>query len=185
MRPRRRSFARSLQKRGFGFEDLREGPVLCTNSRRTNFDDGRFPTASGKLELVVPSCTAAASDNGHPYRLITPKTRHLQASQVFNVARKFAAVMEPAVFIHPEDAANEGIADGDAVMLWNERGTVNLIARLSERVQPGLLVSYMVRWGANANATTPDAPADLGGNSTFHSNFVSIAEREAPPAPGA
>ncbi len=174
-----------IAETGLRFEDLKEGPVLCTNSRRTNFDDGRFPTASGKLELVVPSYSAAAADSRHPYRLITPKTQHLQASQVFNVARKFAAVKEPAVFIHPEDAVSEGIADGDAVMLWNERGTVNLIARLSERAQPGLLVSYMVRWGANANATAPDAPADLGGNSTFHSNFVSIAGREAAQTPGA
>jgi len=33
----------------------------------------------------------------------------------------------------------------------------------------------MVRWGPNANATTPDAAADMGGNSTFHTNFVSLA----------
>jgi len=32
-----------------------------------------------------------------------------------------------------------------------------------------------VRWGANANATTPDDAADMGGNSTFHTNFVNLA----------
>lgn len=166
---------------GLRFQELEEGPVLCGDPHRTNFDDGRFPTPSGKLELVVPSYTEVAPSGGHPYRLITPKTRHLQASQVFNVARKFAAVKDPAVFIHPEDAAREGVADGDSLVVWNERGAVNLIARLSERVQPGLLVSHMVRWGANANATTPDSEADFAGNSTFHSNFVSISRQDQPP----
>jgi hypothetical protein len=33
----------------------------------------------------------------------------------------------------------------------------------------------MVRWGDNANTTTSDAVADMGGNSTFHTNFVSLA----------
>jgi len=84
-------------------------------------------------------------------------------------------VREATVYLHPEDADKEEIADGDPIRLWNERGEVELVARLSDRVQPGLLVSYMVRWGANANATTSDAPADMGGNSTFHTNYVSLA----------
>ena len=77
--------------------------------------------------------------------------------------------------MHPEDGAREGIADGAPVRVWNGRGEVALVARLSDDVQPGLVASYMVRWGPNANATTPDTPADMGGNSTFHTNFVSLA----------
>jgi anaerobic selenocysteine-containing dehydrogenase len=142
-----------------------------------SFEDGYFPTSSGKLELVVPSYAPVTNISQHPYRFITPKTRHLQASQVFNIPRKFAAVREPSIFVHPDDAANEGIEDGEHVKVWNERGEVSLVARLSRRVQPGLLVSYMVRWGTNANATTPDDPADYGGNSTFHSNFVSVSRQ--------
>ncbi len=159
------------------YEELKSGPVLCVQADRTSFDDGQFPTSSGKLELVVPSYTLVQNTSEHPYRFITPKTRHLQASQVFNLPRKFAAVREPTVFIDPDDAANEGIEDGDQVKVWNERGEVGLVARMSRRVQPGLLVSYMVRWGVNANATTPDEPADFGGNSTFHSNFVSVSRQ--------
>ena len=34
---------------------------------------------------------------------------------------------------------------------------------------------YVQCWGANANATTSDEPADMGGNSTFHTNYVSLA----------
>ena len=81
----------------------------------------------------------------------------------------------PFLFLHPDDALAEGIADGDAVRAWNGRGAAGFVAKVSDRVQPGLVASYMVRWGANANATTSDEPADMGGNSTFHTNYVSLA----------
>lgn len=161
---------------GLDFEALKAGPVPTRPVEDTSFADGSFPTPSGKLELMMPSFTPAAPTGGHGYRFITPKSRHLQSSQLFNLERKFAAVREATVYLHPDDAAKEMIADGDPVRLWNERGEVELVARLSDRVQPGLLVSYMVRWGANANATTSDAPADMGGNSTFHTNYVSLAQ---------
>jgi anaerobic selenocysteine-containing dehydrogenase len=80
----------------------------------------------------------------------------------------------PWVFVHPADADRTGVADGDPVRLANGRGAVDLVAKVSDRTQPGVLVSYMVRWGPNANATTPDDIADMGGNSTYHSNFVRL-----------
>ena len=160
---------------GLDFDALAAGPVPCRPVEQTSFADRHFPTPSGKLELIAPSYTPAAADGNHRYRFITPKSRHLQSSQMFNIARKQAGVREPTLYLHPEDGAREGIADGAPVRVWNGRGEVALVARLSDDVQPGLVASYMVRWGANANATTPDTPADMGGNSTFHTNFVSLA----------
>lgn len=160
---------------GLDFDALVAGPVPCAPLDDTSFADRRFPTPSGKLELITPSYTPAAPEGGHRYRFITPKSRHLQSSQLFNVARKQAGVREPTLYLHPADGAREGIADGAGVRVWNDRGEVELVARLSADVRPGLVASYMVRWGNNANATTPDTPADMGGNSTFHTNFVSLA----------
>jgi anaerobic selenocysteine-containing dehydrogenase len=148
--------------------------VPAEDPRRTSFEDGRFPTPSGKLELLVPTYTPAR-DPEHRYRYITPKSREQHGSQLFLYERKRPMLETPFLFVHPDDAAAEGIADGDAVRAWNSRGSVELVAKVSERVQPGLVVSYMVRWGANANATTSDEPADMGGNSTFHTNYVSLA----------
>ena len=157
------------------FDALAAGPVSCMPEEETSFADRKFPTPSGKLELMTPSYTPAPADTLHPYRFVTPKSRHLQSSQLFNLARKHAGVREPLVYLHPDDARREKIEEGAAVRLWNERGEVELVASLSEDVQPGLVVSHMVRWGANANATTPDDAADMGGNSTFHTNFVNLA----------
>lgn len=109
---------------------------------------------------------------------MTPKTRHLHGSQVFNLQRKWPSVRTPWVFVHPIDAARERLNDGEPVRAWNERGHVDLVVKVSDRCQPGLLVTYMVRWGANANATTSDEGADMAGNSTFHTNYVRVERLE-------
>ncbi len=46
------------------------------------------------------------------------------------------------VRIHPSDAELRGINDGDIVRLYNDRGKVLGVARLTERCRPGLLHSY-------------------------------------------
>jgi anaerobic selenocysteine-containing dehydrogenase len=164
----------ALQGTGLDFDALRRGPVLWNDLSRTSFDDGHFPTPTGKIPLDgLPRTQVSAS--AHPYRFITPKTFRLQGSQYGNMPEKLGDLASPKIFIHPDDAAREGISQGQTVRAWNERGEVTLTAAISDRTQTGLLVSYMVVWGANANATTPDTPADLGGNSTFHSNQVSLS----------
>lgn len=162
----------ALRGTGLELEELKHKPVLWGDPDGTTFDNRVFPTPSGKIELIAPTFSPDA--RSAPYRLITPKTHHLQASQVFNLPRKFRAVKDPWVFIHPDDARKEGISTGDPVSLSNRRGAVNLIAYVSDRTQSGVLVSYMVRWGANANAVTTDQLADVAGNSAFHSSYVNI-----------
>ena len=45
--------------------------------------------------------------------------------------------------IHPDDAAARGIAAGDIVRLFNERGTVLCIAVITERVRRGVVHAYV------------------------------------------
>jgi anaerobic selenocysteine-containing dehydrogenase len=166
--------AEALQGTGLDIEELKRGPVLHGDLTRTSFDDGRFGTPSGKIELIEPTYTTYG-DDFHPYRLSSPKTKHLHSSQAFNLPSVARKLRRPHFFIHPEDAIFEGISDGDLVTLWNDRGAVELEAVVSERTLPKLLVTYNGWWDErNVNATTPDAEADLGGQSTFHSNWVSL-----------
>jgi anaerobic selenocysteine-containing dehydrogenase len=80
--------------------------------------------------------------------------------------------------IHPEDAAGQGIANGDLVMLGNTRGSVRLHARLFDGVQRGVLISEGI-WpnaafvdGEGINVLTgDDTPAPFGG-AAFHDNRV-------------
>jgi anaerobic selenocysteine-containing dehydrogenase len=65
--------------------------------------------------------------------------------------------------------------------VYNDRGDVELEARVSDRVQSGMLVSYNGRWGdRNVNATTSDEEADLGGQAIFQSDWVSLERLDMP-----
>ncbi len=44
--------------------------------------------------------------------------------------------------IHPTDAEQRGIKNGDIVKLYNDRGGVLCIAKVTERVRPGIIHSY-------------------------------------------
>jgi anaerobic selenocysteine-containing dehydrogenase len=81
--------------------------------------------------------------------------------------------------IHPDDAAGRGIAEGDTVKVFNQRGTLSLAAELTDEMQPDVVVMFHGWWGSriggsSANALTPDTLADLGGGSMLHDTWVQV-----------
>ena len=46
------------------------------------------------------------------------------------------------VRIHPQDAEARGIKDGDIIKLYNDRGAVLGVAKITERIRPGVIHSY-------------------------------------------
>ena len=55
------------------------------------------------------------------------------------------------VFINPKDAGERGIADGDMVRVWNDRGAMIIPARVTPRIMPGVVDIPQGGW------YTPDA----------------------------
>jgi anaerobic selenocysteine-containing dehydrogenase len=186
--------------RGITLERLRtEGAVPLALPDGPPFADLRFPTPSGKVELVSGILEAAGADPlpGHfvpgddggaspgdpawpaaeALELLTGASHHFVTSSLANQRGLLDRAGTPFVEVHPDDAAYRGIADGDAVVVENARGGVRLRAVVTDAVRPGVLVSPKGRWskhngGRNVNWTTSDALGDLAGQSTFHSNRV-------------
>ncbi|MHB0877264.1 MAG: molybdopterin-containing oxidoreductase family protein [Anaerolineae bacterium] len=115
-------------------------------------DPERFPlaTPSGKVEIAsqeyreatgfpgIPTWQAPPEDRRYPLRLITPKSpyrTHSQGSNIAEVRRRAAHALE----MNPRDAGERGIADGDSVSLFNERGMARISVRLSEDIIPGVV----------------------------------------------
>ena len=80
--------------------------------------------------------------------------------------------------IHPQDATELNIADGDEVRLGNRRGAVRLHAKLFDGVRRGVLIAESV-WPNSAYAdgrginTLPGAdPVVPFGGAAFHDNKV-------------
>jgi anaerobic selenocysteine-containing dehydrogenase len=118
--------------------------------------------------------------------LISGASHHYVSSSMANVPSLMAREGTPFVEINPADAAERSIVDGDAVMVENERGWCELRAVVTDDVPPGVVVAPKGPWarlapgGRNVNWTTSDALADLAGQSTFHSNLVTIRRHTQP-----
>jgi anaerobic selenocysteine-containing dehydrogenase len=88
---------------------------------------------------------------------------------------------EPSVTLHPEDARSRGIAEGDQVRVFNDRGSFLARALVSEAARPGLAVGLSIWWpkmcpgGRNVNAVTSQELADMGGGATFYDVLVEVA----------
>jgi anaerobic selenocysteine-containing dehydrogenase len=185
---------------GITLERLRaEGtiPLNIPSERSVPFAAGVFPTPSGKLELRCDSLAAYGVDPLPEYVpptefadrpegdtrlvLITGAAHHFTSSSFANVPSLVAKEGPTAwIEIHPEDARRRGIVDGATVEVANARGGCRVRAVVSENVAPGVVVSPKGRWlslsedGRSINWTTSEALADLGGQSTFHSNLVEV-----------
>jgi anaerobic selenocysteine-containing dehydrogenase len=179
---------------------LKERPTIPLSlENETPFAGGRFPTPSGKVELYsqtmaglgldpLPGWQPVEDDGaverlGNDYRLtdslelISPAAHHFVTSSLANQPGLLAREGTPFIEIHPQDAERRGITPGMMVIVENGRGWCELRAVVTDAVQPGVVASPKGRWsqfsnGRNVNWTTPDALADMAGQSSFHNNRV-------------
>lgn len=161
------------------------------------FADRKFPTPSGKIELrsdaaehswhvdplpfYAPPRESEQNDpvryKKFPLHLLTPKGEARQLSQWGN-DEQLARLDENAVRLAPGDAASRGIAEGDRVRVFNDRGEVRLIARIDEGVRPGVVVMSSGRWisrhGHSVNVFTHDDVTDMGYGPIFFDCLVQV-----------
>ncbi len=166
---------------------------------------GDFPTASGTTEFFSSSLAAKGLD---PLPAWTPATESLQGDaellQRFPLAcitikrhQRFlnssysmlpahtGAEGAPVAEIHPADAAERAIVDGDRVRVWNDRGSIDVIAQVTDRVRPSVVTvsfgwSLLASAGVGCNTLTNAASTDMGGGTAFHDNLVEVARVSEP-----
>jgi len=168
---------------------------LDVPERFAPFAQGGFPTPSGKCEFYSallekqgidplpfynPPAEINKGESEYPLAFISPPARHFLNSTFANVARFREFEAEPHLDLHPSDAAARGIADGDLVRVFNDRGSYRLRARVNGKPRQGVVVAPSVWWkkyapdGRNANNLTSQRTADLGGGATFYDCRVQV-----------
>ena len=152
------------------------------------FAQGKFGTPSGKCELV-PEALAyeppVESRRGDakllarfPLEMISPKNDDSMNSTFGN--RPAEDHETSRLGVHPSDAGPRGITDGDLVRVFNGRGSLRLIARVTVNVTAGVVSCPSVRWAKlapdkrNANALTSERLTDIGGGPAFYSTLVQM-----------
>ncbi|PZU92493.1 MAG: dehydrogenase [Chelatococcus sp.] len=120
------------------------------------------------------------ADAEHPFRLATSPARNFLNSTFTETPSSKKKEGGPTLMLHPLDAADLGIGEGDEVVIGNPRGSVYLMARLFEGVVRGVVIAESIwpneahRHGRGINTiTSADSPAPFGG-AAFHDNKVWI-----------
>ena len=160
------------------------------------FAEGGFPTPSGQCEFYsarlaaqgldplpgyVPNHEAPGTSAAYPLAMISPPARNFLNSTFVNVQSLRNIESEPVLEIHPADAAPRGIADGSVVRVFNDRGSYECHAAVSERARPGVVNGLGIWWrkfglnGTNVNELTSQALTDLGAAPTFYDCLVEVA----------
>lgn len=174
---------------GMAYEELAEKQFLKGKVRPLL--PGRLKTPSGKIELYsktmerkgyppLPTYVPLSEEGGLPF-LFIPAPNHSFLNSTFSNNDKHVRMEKrPLLHMNAADALALGIAGGDAVRVWNERGECELTAAVGEDVLPGVVVSQGL-WAdspaggkALVNALTPDRVADMGGGATFFSGRVRV-----------
>ena len=164
------------------------------------FARGEFPTPSGKCEFFsqrlaeqgheplpcyVPPHESPLSNPElaarYPLAMISPPARNFLNTSFANMPRFLALEGRPTLAIHPADAAARGIAEGERLRIFNDRGAFHAHAVITERARPGLVVAPSIWWqklsgdGENANAVTSSKLTDMGGGPVFYDCLVEVA----------
>jgi anaerobic selenocysteine-containing dehydrogenase len=162
------------------------------------FANGGFDTPSGKVEFFSARAASAGLDalpdyiapqedtrgaapRRYPLAMISPPARNFLNSSFVNVQSLRATEGEPWLDIHPDDAAPRGVTAGGYVRVFNDRGSLELRARVTDRARRGVVVALSVWWrklardGKNANElTSSDTLTDMGRGPTFYDCLVQV-----------
>ena len=137
-------------------------------------DRYKFTTPSGKIEVYSMALAAnpdpyglgrippiptwippVEADPRHPLQLCTPKSR-ARTHSIHGNQEVLARADRDDVWLHTADAAARGIADGQRVRVFNDRGATVLPAKVTDRIAPGVVSIREGAW------FTPDERGDDG-----------------------
>jgi formate dehydrogenase major subunit len=130
-----------------------DGPVVL-------FSDG-FPTPNGRAKFVPAEWLAAHELPDDEYPLVLNTGRVLEHWHTGSMTRRAKALdaIEPEAFvgIHPDDARELGVSDGDRVRVTSPRGSISLRARVADCEYKGAVFIPFHFREASANLLTTDA----------------------------
>jgi len=166
---------------------------------RAQIEQGKpFQTASGKIEILngelawiddwkktkygyhIPSIPKwiepweslnSPKTSKYPFHLVSPHPRW-RTHSIFNNCAWLRETYEQEITINASDAKQLGVATGDTVEVWNDRGRVVVPVYVTERCMPGVAVLHEGVWidldengvdrAGNPDMLTLDEPSPAG-----------------------
>ena len=172
---------------GFETSNFLEG--FETPDRRFHFkpDWSRVgPDFSGMPVLPDHMSVANEVDAVHPYRLVAAPARQFLNTSFTETRSSRRAESRPTLMLHPDDAIELKVNDGDLVRVGNALGEVQMHVKCFEGVQTGVVIAesiwpnrdFVGGWGINTLVSADPGPPN--GGAIYHDTAVWV---EAAPIP--
>ena len=176
-------------------------------------ENNPFNTPSGKIEIVSPRlysmnnpeipaypgyvpCREGPADplrEKYPLQMIGYHTKR-RCHSTHDINPILEEADPQRLWINPADASARGIADGDLVRIYNDRGSVRVRAKVTDRVIPGVTALSQGAWytpeSSHHGKSTPEDvrgsinvltgfyPTPLSKGNPQHTNLVEVEKRD-------
>jgi assimilatory nitrate reductase catalytic subunit len=155
-------------------------PQGATKGKKRLYEDGVFPTATGKAQLIETPYKGVSEEvtARFPIQLNTGRLRDQwhAMSRTGTLGLLFGHVAEPMLDIANVDAQRRGFKAGDFAMVTSKRGKLVLRINPSDTLKSGQAFLAM-HWGAAYLGGTVDGMPALGVNSLTNSSFDPISKQ--------
>ncbi len=115
----------------------------------------------------------------YPLNIISPKSHGFLNSCYANIDEKIRGQGEQFVLINQADAMTRGITESARVKVFNDRGAFEGLARITDDVNPGIVVATLGYWrqlnNGTVNCISSAEFGDMGHSTTFSDNLVQVA----------
>jgi len=175
-------------------EKLKNGPIIASGTEEIAFQNMKFKTPSGKIELVseeavtkwnvavLPTYDKLKSLNPsakakYPLHLMSPNTKNRIHSQFGNLDCIKMLDPEPVVTMSPIDAESRGVVEYEKVKVFNDMGEIIIKLVIDNSIRPGNVVIFNGYWnseGGSPNLLSKGMENDMGYGAAFHDNMVEV-----------
>jgi len=173
------------------WEQLTLQPMIAPGHEEIPFSDFTFKTDSGKIELYSAAAAEKWGANPlpdfqpivenpsarYPLHLLSPNTKNRIHSQFGNLDSIRQFENSSFAVLHVADALARGLADGDPVRIFNDRGQVQTTVRIDYSLKKGCIVYYNGWWkneGGSPNNLSAGRMTDMGYGAAFHDTAVEV-----------
>ena len=189
-----------------GIYRYRNNPaVVAFEKQRQNPESYPFPTPSGKVEIfsetvfrgrfaeyfpAIPRYVDPPEGpkdplvKRYPLQLIGWHTKR-RCHSIHDNNLEMHSIDPQCLWMHPDDARERGIRDGETVLAWNSRGRVRIPVKITDRIVRGVVGMAQGAWyrpdkdktdlGGSINVLTSQRPTPYARGNPQHTNLVQVS----------